>query len=85
MRPGDVVIGISTSGSSPNVLRGLEVARACGATTIGFTGAGGGKLPAACDICFCAPADTTPRIQELHILAWHAVCEIVEAHLLDNP
>jgi D-sedoheptulose 7-phosphate isomerase len=85
VRPGDVVIGISTSGSSPNVLRGLEVARACGATTIGFTGAGGGKLPAACDICFCAPADTTPRIQELHILAWHAVCEIVEAHLLDNP
>jgi D-sedoheptulose 7-phosphate isomerase len=83
VRPGDVVIGISTSGSSPNVLRGLEAGRAGGAVTVGFTGQRGGKMPPVCDVCFCAPADHTPRIQELHILAWHAICEIVEAHLLE--
>ncbi|NDJ77740.1 MAG: SIS domain-containing protein [Chloroflexi bacterium] len=83
-RPGDVVIGISTSGNSANVLKGLDDARRIGATTIGFTGQKGGKLPAHVDICFCAPADATPRIQELHILAWHAICEIVENILLDQ-
>lgn len=83
-KPGDVVIGISTSGNSSNVLRGLADGRAAGAVTIGFTGASGGQMATACDICFRAPADTTPRIQELHILAWHAVCEIVEATLLDG-
>lgn len=82
-RPGDVVIGISTSGNSPNVLRALDDARRIGATTIGFTGGSGGKLPAACDICFVAPAAITPRIQELHLVAWHAICEIVENNLLD--
>ena len=80
-RPGDVVVGISTSGRSPNVLRGLQAGRDRGATTVGFTGAGGGDMHAHTDICFCAPQDSTPRIQELHILAWHAICEIVEAEL----
>ncbi|MBE2268014.1 MAG: D-sedoheptulose 7-phosphate isomerase [Anaerolinea sp.] len=82
-QPGDVVIGISTSGSSPNVLRGLEAGREIGAVCVGFTGSknGGGKLPAYSDLCFCAPAEQTPRIQELHILAWHAICELVEAEL----
>jgi D-sedoheptulose 7-phosphate isomerase len=84
VRPGDVVIGISTSGRSANVLRGLEDAQKRGAMTIGFTGAGGGEMVAACDICFCAPASATPRIQELHILAWHAICEIVENSLMDE-
>jgi D-sedoheptulose 7-phosphate isomerase len=83
-RPGDVVIGISTSGNSANVLRGLEAGRALGAFTIGFTGAAGGKMREVSDICFCAPAEITPRIQELHILAWHAVCELVENVLLDD-
>lgn len=78
-RPGDVVIGISTSGSSPNVLRGLDAGRAAGAVTAGFTGLKGGTMLAHCDFCFQAPAEATPRIQELHILAWHAICEIVEA------
>jgi D-sedoheptulose 7-phosphate isomerase len=82
VRPGDVVIGISTSGNSPNVLRGLADARVRGATTIGFTGARGKAMQEATDICFLAPADTTPRIQELHILAWHSICEIVEAQLV---
>ena len=83
-RPGDVVVGITTSGSSPNVLRGLQVAREIGATTIGFTGGSGGKLPEYSDICFVAPAPITPRIQELHLMAWHTICELVEAHLVEN-
>jgi D-sedoheptulose 7-phosphate isomerase len=81
-RPGDVVVGISTSGNSPNVVRGLNDARAVGATTIGFTGRKGGKMGDA-DICFRAPSDLTPRIQELHLLAWHAICELVEVRLMD--
>ena len=79
--PGDVVAGISTSSRSPNVLRGLEAGRVCGAATIGFTGSNGGAVSAVADICFCAPAQSTPRIQELHLLAWHAICEIVEETL----
>lgn len=81
-RPGDVAVGISTSGKSPNVLKALADARTCGATTIGFTGADGAAMRAAADICFCAPAHLTPRIQELHLLAWHAICEVVEDSLL---
>lgn len=80
-RPGDVAIGISTSGNSPNVLKGLADARQIGATTVGFTGGKGGKMPAACDVCFVAPANLTPRIQELHLLAWHTICEVVEVDL----
>jgi len=84
-RPGDVVVGISTSGRSPNVLRGLEAGRALGAVTIGFTGSAGGAMGDLCDVCFCAPAESTPRIQELHLLAWHAICEIVETELTTAP
>ncbi|MBI3951343.1 MAG: SIS domain-containing protein [Acidobacteria bacterium] len=80
-RPGDVVVGISTSGRSPNVLRGLETGKTLGAITIGFTGRHGGEMGKYSDICFRAPADATPRIQELHLLAWHAVCELVENSL----
>lgn len=81
-RPGDVVVGISTSGKSPNVLRGLEHARQRGAVTIGFTGRDAGPMKAVTDICFCAPAPGTPRVQELHLLAWHAICELVEARVM---
>jgi len=80
-RPGDVVVGISTSGRSPNVLRGLRAGRDQGATTVGFTGADGGAMRELTDVCLCAPAQSTPRIQELHLLAWHAICEIVETEL----
>lgn len=83
-RPGDVVVGISTSGRSTNVRLGLEAARTCAAVTIGFTGRDAGPLGAVCDLCFCAPAANTPRIQELHLLAWHAVCELVEAALVST-
>ena len=88
-RPGDVVVGISTSGRSENVLLGLSAARQIGAVTIGFAGATPGPLGDAVDVCFRAPASTIPRIQELHLLAWHAVCEVVEAALMgvlpDSP
>jgi D-sedoheptulose 7-phosphate isomerase len=80
-RPGDLVVGITTSGRSPNVLRALKDARALGAATVGFTGARPGPLGAESDVCFCAPATATPRIQELHLLAWHGICEIVERAL----
>ena len=83
-RPGDVAIGISTSGRSPNVLRGLQAARDKGAFTIGFTGANGNIMTQHADLVFCAPAALTPRIQELHLIAWHSICEIVENILLDE-
>jgi D-sedoheptulose 7-phosphate isomerase len=79
--PGDIVVGISTSGRSPNVLRALEVACQKGAHTIGFSGGDGGELPGCCDLCFIAPAVKTARIQELHIAVWHAVCDLVEDNL----
>ena len=84
VRPGDVAVGISTSGKSANVLRGLQAARNQGALTIGFTGAGEAPILELCDICFSAPARYTPRIQELHLLAWHAVCEMVERTLVNE-
>jgi D-sedoheptulose 7-phosphate isomerase len=80
-RPGDLVVGISTSGKSPNVVRALEAARERGAFTIAFVGRNGGPIANAADLAFRAPDAATPRVQELHILAWHAVCEIVEAAL----
>jgi D-sedoheptulose 7-phosphate isomerase len=81
-RPGDVVVGITTSGVSPNVIRGLQDARRLGAVTIGFTGTKGASLREHADICYCAPALDTPRVQELHLLAWHIICEIVENEMI---
>ena len=83
-RPGDIVVGISTSGKSPNVLRALDDAKARGAVRIGFSGLRGSVLAAHTDLCFLAPAADTPRIQELHILAWHSICEVVEAALVHS-
>lgn len=81
-RPGDVVVGISTSGRSPNVVRALEAAREKGAIGIAFTGRNGGAMAKAARFAFKAPESATPRVQELHILAWHGICEIVEAALV---
>lgn len=78
---GDVAIGISTSGNSPNILRGIEAANAKGMITWGLTGRNGGKLKYAAQRCICAPSDETPRIQEVHILIGHILCEIVEEDL----
>lgn len=80
-RPGDVLIAISTSGRSPNILRALEAARARGLVAIGFTGRGGGDMPRLCDLCLRAPSDSTPLIQQLHITAGHIVCGLVEERL----
>ena len=77
-RPGDVAIGISTSGNSQNVLCGISVAKKMGLPTVGLTGHGGGKLKSVADYCICVPSDQTPRIQECHILIGHIISELVE-------
>jgi D-sedoheptulose 7-phosphate isomerase len=84
-RPGDVAIGISTSGNSPNVLGGIATAKRLGLHTIGWTGCAGGKLKDAADHCICAPSNETPRIQECHILIGHIVAEIVEQEIFGEP
>jgi D-sedoheptulose 7-phosphate isomerase len=77
-RSGDVAIGISTSGNSPNVIRAIAVARQMGLHTVALTGASGGKLVGAADYCICVPSNETPRIQECHILIGHIISELVE-------
>lgn len=77
-RRGDVLVAISTSGNSPGILAAAEKARQLGMTVIGMTGATGGKLAAHCDLLLNVPATDTPRIQEVHILIGHILCEIVE-------
>ena len=75
---GDVAIGISTSGRSPNVLRAIATAKKLGLHTVGLTGAAGSKLADAVDHCICVPSTETPRIQECHILVGHIISELVE-------
>jgi D-sedoheptulose 7-phosphate isomerase len=77
-RPGDVAIGITTSGNSPNVIRAMTVAKKMHVHTVGLTGRHGGKLKECVDYCICVPSDETPRIQECHILVGHVISEIVE-------
>lgn len=77
-KPGDVVLAISTSGHSPNVLRGLESAKELEMVTIGLTGRTGGKMRDRVDLCLCVPSDSTPRIQETHMLIIHILSGIVE-------
>ncbi|MFC1481748.1 D-sedoheptulose 7-phosphate isomerase [Candidatus Neomarinimicrobiota bacterium] len=77
----DIVVGISTSGKSANVLKGINKAREVGALTIGFSGRDGGELDDLVDISLVIPADDTSRIQEGHILIGHIICDLVEAAL----
>lgn len=79
--PGDVAIGISTSGNSRNVLLAMQAARDSNVRTIGLTGRNGGHLRAAAELCLCMPSDDTPRIQEAHILIGHILSEIIEQEL----
>ncbi len=79
--PGDVVVGISTSGNSPNVVRAIELAKEIGAYTVGFTGEKGGRLSEICHTVFRAPSTKTARIQECHILVGHILCEYIDAGL----
>lgn len=79
---GDVAIAISTSGNSPNIVRGLEVCRQLGIYTIGLTGGSGGKMATLVDCLLCVSATAvTPRIQEAHILVGHVICEMVDQQL----
>ena len=79
-RSGDVLFCISTSGRSPNTVRAAEVARSRGLRVVGLTGEGGGTLAAHVDVLLAVPSKATPRIQEMHILLGHVVCELVEDH-----
>lgn len=80
-RPGDMLVAISTSGNSPNILRAVADAKAIGMRCVGMTGASGGKLRDACDLLLNVPSSDTPRIQESHILLGHIFCELLEAAL----
>jgi D-sedoheptulose 7-phosphate isomerase len=80
-QPEDVIIGISTSGNSPNVLLGIEKAKEIGAKTIGLSGKGGGKLAHTSELCIIVPSDDTPRIQEAHITIGHIICGLIEEAL----
>lgn len=81
-RPGDVLVGLSTSGRSRNVVAAFEAARGLGVATISLTGRDPGPLGALADVALCAPSASTPRIQEMHIALGHAFCEIVESALV---
>ena len=82
-REGDVFIGITTSGNSPNVIEAAKVARDKGLTVVGLTGASGGLFALQTDILLAVPSESTPRIQEMHILMGHVVCELVEQRIVD--
>jgi D-sedoheptulose 7-phosphate isomerase len=83
--PGDVFLGISTSGNSPNILRALEQARKMQIITVGFSGAGGGKMRDLCDHNVIIPSSVTMNIQECHLALEHIFCMAVECHYLGSP
>jgi len=78
--PEDVVVGISTSGNSPNVVRALQEAKKIGAYTVGLTGENGGNLAPFCDVVLRVPSKVTARVQECHILIGHILCECIDDH-----
>lgn len=80
-RKGDVLMGLSTSGNSANVVKAFETARQMGVITVGFTGLSGGKMKDLSDYLINIPSTDTPRIQECHMLLGHTICEMVEAAL----
>jgi D-sedoheptulose 7-phosphate isomerase len=80
-KPGDVLVGISTSGNSANIVKAFEMAKTIGVTTIGFTGQKGGSMKELGDYLINVPSNTTPRIQESHILVGHIICELVEINI----
>jgi D-sedoheptulose 7-phosphate isomerase len=80
-RPGDVLLAISTSGNSQNILRAIEAARQSKVIVIGLTGESGGQMRTACDLCLCVLSKSTARIQEMHITIGHTICELLEERL----
>jgi len=77
-RSEDVLVGLSTSGNSPNVLAAMQRAAGIGCYRVGLTGEGGGRLRALCDLCLCVPSASTARVQEAHIVLGHVLCDLVE-------
>ena len=77
-QPGDVAVGLSTSGNSRNVLEALRKAKTLQVTTIGLTGGSGGQMKSLCDLCICVPSTVTARIQEVHLTIGHILCGLVE-------
>ena len=75
---GDLLIGISTSGNSANIISALKLAKELGCSTIGFSGRDGGKMNEVCDVNLIVPSDNTPRIQEMHLLFGHTICQIID-------
>jgi D-sedoheptulose 7-phosphate isomerase len=84
-RPEDVLLAISTSGNSKNILMALEAAKKLGIKTIGLTGSPGGKMAVECNLCLKMPSTETPKIQEGHILVSHIMCGLVEAQMFTRP
>ena len=82
---GDVLVGLSTSGNSANIIRAFEVAKTKGLITVGFTGISGGQLKSISDYLINVPSADTPRIQESHIMLGHVICELVETKYFDTP
>jgi D-sedoheptulose 7-phosphate isomerase len=82
---GDVAVGISTSGKSPNVIHAIRSAKKMGLLTVGLTGAGGGALAGLADHCICVPSDQTARVQEAHILVGHILCELIDENFAADP
>jgi D-sedoheptulose 7-phosphate isomerase len=83
-RKGDVLVALSTSGNSPNILKAIEKAKKQGMVLVGFSGATGGKMAGLCDVLLNVPSTDTPRIQEAHILIGHILCEIVEKEMFEQ-
>ncbi|MDL1956117.1 MAG: D-sedoheptulose 7-phosphate isomerase [Candidatus Desulfofervidus auxilii] len=83
-KKGDILVGISTSGMSKNVIRALETANEIGMITVGMTGKGGGKFDGLCKYLIKVPSKDTPRIQEAHIMIGHIICELVEKALFSE-
>ena len=82
-QPGDVLIGLSTSGNSVNIIEALQKAKRKGMVTVGFTGDTGGAMKDECDFLLAIPSKDTPRIQECHIMVGHIICELVESQYFD--
>ncbi len=83
-KSGDVLVALSTSGNSPNILKAIDAAHTLGMTIIGFTGNGGGKMADICNVLINITSTNTPRIQEAHILIGHIICEQVEKTLFEK-
>ena len=83
-RPGDLLLVISTSGNSENILQAIQAAKQAGITVVGLTGQTGGAMKAHCDLCICVPSPSTPRVQECHLIIEHTICEYVEQALFGD-